>query len=231
MTTRTLDFGKNTWPSATDYPGETNDFADDITGTAAANLIFLGGGDDKVDAAGGNDTVEPGEGQDEVRLGAGTDTVRYQNHLESSAVAPDLLVDFTTGEDLLNLKNIDANAILDGDQDFNLVNGANPGAPFTNVAGQYRIDPNTGRLEGDRDGNGTADFVIQFGNQLPDPGSQVFADFVLPDFDGDGVPDEPTDLDGDGILDIQVDTDGDGQPDGFEPFTPSPTTIGGDIIG
>jgi hypothetical protein len=169
MVTRTLQFGKNDWPNATDYPGENNNAADDITGTSAPNVIDLGNGNDKVDAKAGDDTVTPGRGSDTVTLGDGVDTVVYTSVLDSPASSPDTLVDFKSGVDLLDLKQVDANITVAGDQDFNFIFSK----AFSGVAAELRVDQITGRLEGDVDGDKTADLVIQFGAELPTGGGQI----------------------------------------------------------
>jgi serralysin len=166
MVTRTMVFGKDNWP--TDYP-DNNMGADKVTGTAAANFIDGGAGNDTINAAAGDDVVLPGRGADNVTLGDGVDTVVYTSVLDSPASAPDLIVDFKSGVDLLDLKQVDANVLVAGDQDFNLIFGN----PFSNTAAELRIDANTGRVEGDVDGNGTADLVIQFGSELPTGGGQI----------------------------------------------------------
>jgi Ca2+-binding RTX toxin-like protein len=164
MVTRVMTFGKDNWP--TDY-SDNNAAADNITGTAAANTIDLGGGNDTVDGGPGDDNITGGLGKDTMTGGAGTDTFVYTRVIESS-VAPDLIVDFKQGEDLLDLKQVDADVTQAGDQDFNLIFGA-----FTKHAAELRIDENAGRVEGDVDGDGFADLVIQFGSQVPSGGGQI----------------------------------------------------------
>ena len=166
MVTRTMVFGKDNWP--TDY-GDNNAGADNVTGTSAANIIDLGTGNDTVDAGAGDDIVTPGRGADTVTLGAGVDTVVYTSVLDSPASAPDLVVDFKSGQDLLDLKQVDANVLVAGDQDFNFIFGN----AFSKTAAELRIDANTGRLEGDVDGDALADFVVQFGSELPTGGGQI----------------------------------------------------------
>ena len=87
------------------------------------------------------------------------------------------LLDFTTGTDKIDLSRIDANTIAFGNQDFQWI-GSNA---FSNKAGELRAEQVSGAdwlLQGDTDGNGTADFVVLLTLQGPTPLGAA-PDFIL----------------------------------------------------
>lgn len=67
---------------------ETGKGGDIITGTAQADNIFAGGGNDTINAGGGSDTIELGAGADEYNAGALDD------------VGVDVLLDFTSADSI-----------------------------------------------------------------------------------------------------------------------------------
>jgi serralysin len=90
--------------------------ADDvITGNAAANHITGGGGADTLSGGGGNDFFH------------------FNLISDSTTGIADIITDFVVGADKLDLSNIDANALMVGDQSFQIVSSA-----FT-TAGQVRV--------------------------------------------------------------------------------------------
>jgi Ca2+-binding RTX toxin-like protein len=115
-----------------------------------------------------------GFGKDYLTGGAGNDTFRFNLVAESPAGSNrDVVVDFASGTDKIDLSGIDAIAAGGGVNDaFAYVGAGN----FTNVAGQLRFDTSTGTLQGDTNGDGTADFEVQLvGVNTPLPGT----DFIL----------------------------------------------------
>jgi hypothetical protein len=131
---------------------------DRLTGNDAANRIAGGGGED---------VIMGGDGADRLRGGNGADTFLYGS-LETTR---DLIRDLTDA-DIINLELIDANAALDGDQRFRLVDS------FTSHAGQAVIafDADRGRtlLQLDVDGDGRADMRVSIAGDHGD-----FVHFVL----------------------------------------------------
>ncbi|HEX8239873.1 MAG TPA: M10 family metallopeptidase C-terminal domain-containing protein, partial [Allosphingosinicella sp.] len=91
--------------------------------------------------------------------GGGADSFRYKLVTDSSASATDHILDFTSGTDKIDLSRIDANSGLAGDQAFSWIGSD----AFTNVAGQLRAyqSGNDWFVEGDVNGDGAADLVIQ----------------------------------------------------------------------
>jgi Ca2+-binding RTX toxin-like protein len=148
-----------------------------IDGSAVqgGNLILLGGaGHDTVTAGGGADTIVGGAGADALTGGAGADTFRYDSATDSVPGLSDLIGDFLSGTDKIDLGRIDANALVTGDQAFTWIGAS----AFSGAAGELRVRDDGGfrYVEGDTNGDGNADFSIAF-YQTAAP--QVQADFLL----------------------------------------------------
>jgi Ca2+-binding RTX toxin-like protein len=123
------------------------------------NLILFGGaGNDTIMAGDGADLIIGGGLSDTLFGGPGADTFRYDAASNSTAAAPDLIGDFTSGTDKFDLSRIDANTNAAGDQAFTWIGGA----AFNGVAGELRSYNQNGYIwvEGDTDGDGDGDLVI-----------------------------------------------------------------------
>jgi Ca2+-binding RTX toxin-like protein len=133
-----------------------------IAGGPASDAFIGGGGDDQLYGLGGNDWLEGGLGADLLRGGFGSDLFVYKSASESTAAARDHIVDFEDTVDLINLQEIDANANVAGDQAFSFI-GENA---FSHTAGELRIEGSGSNwfVQGDIDGDGLADLVIQVDN-------------------------------------------------------------------
>jgi hypothetical protein len=156
----------------------------DIVGDAGANHLFGFGGNDKLSGLGGNDILEGGSGFDFLWGGSGNDIFVAENsaakeQTKVGTLSLDVVFDFAAG-DKIDLRDIDANAALSGDQVFNF-RGTNANKlagdlsykVFDSVMGAERalghdIDGVTGAspysgpvtiVYGNVDG-GTADFAI-----------------------------------------------------------------------
>jgi Ca2+-binding RTX toxin-like protein len=144
---------------------------DIIQGGAGDDRLYGGADDDHVYGEHGNDVLWGGAGVDWMFGDVGIDRFYFATAGESGALgaAADLIVDFSAAEgDKIDLSAIDADINSAGQQHFIFIGNNNP---FYGV-GQARF--NGGFVEGDIDGDLTADFRIQV--SAP---SLVTADFIL----------------------------------------------------
>ena len=104
-----------------------SNFNDTITGDAGVNTLFGQGGNDTVNGgdAGdylyggtGNDILTGGAGQDYITSGTGSDTFVYTALSDSAPAHSDIIQDFTSGQDRIDVSAIDADAVTAGDQAF-----------------------------------------------------------------------------------------------------------------
>lgn len=129
--------------------------ADKILGGKGADKLVGGGGADKLYGGAGADTLSGGSGADVLFGGAGADVFRFDTTRESRpGVGVDRIADFQRGIDTLSLTSIDARQGTDADDAFTFVGAA----AFSGQEGELRYAG--GRLSGDVDGDGAADFVV-----------------------------------------------------------------------
>lgn len=133
--------------------------ADSLSGDAGANALIGNGGADTLRGGAGADTLTGGAGRDLLYGGGGADQdVFVFSAITESAVGTatrDLVYNFVSGQDDLDLRGIDANSATAGDQAFTF-NGktAKAHAIWFVVSGTDVI------VRGDVNGNTTADFEI-----------------------------------------------------------------------
>ncbi|MEA3052858.1 MAG: hypothetical protein QOG72_1761 [Sphingomonadales bacterium] len=158
-------------------PGQT--VSVDGSAVHGGNLILFGGrGGDVLKGGDGADLIQGGEGIDVLAGGAGADTFRYAGAYDATAQFPDRILDFVSGVDKIDLTRIDADLFAAGDQAFHWI-GSNA---FTGggaaSAGELRAWQFNGSwyVEGDMDGNGSAELVIQLTIPVAPP---VQGDFLL----------------------------------------------------
>ena len=101
--------------------GTGNDLANEVTGNALSN---------RLDGGAGNDRLIGGDGVDYLTGGAGSDVFVAEIDAtkvvgKSGTISLDVVLDFTRGEDLIDLSGIDANTALEGHQAFSFVGHAN----------------------------------------------------------------------------------------------------------
>lgn len=143
-----------------------NELANLLIGNAGANMLTGGAGDDRLEGGAGDDRLHGGLGQDELLGGSGADTFIFIQLNESrSAIRsdgwkrlPDMILDFASGQDKVDLAAIDANSATAGDDGFNFIGTA----AFTGHAGELRFEVQSGGvlILADTDGNGIADFML-----------------------------------------------------------------------
>jgi predicted extracellular nuclease len=132
---------------------------DTLAGGQKNDALVGNGGDDTLYGMGGNDWLEGDAGADTLRGGFGSDLFVYKSASDSTAAASDHIVDFEDQVDLINLVAIDADTNTAGDQAFTFI-GTDA---FSHTAGELRIEGSGSNwfVQGDIDGDGTADLVIQ----------------------------------------------------------------------
>lgn len=128
---------------------------DRFEGMGGNDKILGRGGNDRLDGGAGDDLIVGGAGKDVMIGGAGKDRFRFEEISDSRVSAPDVVVDFERGRDRIDLRLIDANVYLSGDQSFSFIGEEH----FSGSAGELRFYG--GRVFGDVDGDGRADFAIR----------------------------------------------------------------------
>lgn len=157
--------------------GSTGDDNLDLSAVAVSGIVAIdgGSGNDVIVASAGVDTIRLGDGRDSLTGGVGADSFSMSQLSDSGlGASADLISDFTTGSDLMDLSALDADSGTLGDQAFSFIGTS----AFSNVAGELRIetgDPAVTVVLGDIDGDGVADFSIVLTGTL----SLAGADFVL----------------------------------------------------
>jgi Ca2+-binding RTX toxin-like protein len=150
--------------------------ADIIAGGAKADYFTGNAGNDQLYGLGGNDTLVGSAGADQLRGGDGKDIFRFTATSDSVAGSSDKILDFQRGSDKIDLAAIDANSNAGGDQGFTFIGSG----AFTG-AGQLRSTYDTAagawKIEGDVNGDGTADFMLHVSGTQTQP--IVATDFLL----------------------------------------------------
>ena len=157
------------------------DAADSLVGTSGHDLIVGLAGNDLLSGGVGQDRLIGGRGGDRLIGGEDADTFVFaapdesQHALRSDGrkALPDMIEDFVSGEDRIDLSGIDAvsgNVVTD--DAFAFIGTA----AFSGEAGELRFEIVAGRayIEGDLDGNGLGDFLIVARTALLQAG-----DFIL----------------------------------------------------
>jgi Ca2+-binding RTX toxin-like protein len=132
---------------------------DMLRGGLGLDVFDGGGGDDQLFGGEGGDELRGGRGADVVTGGGGADAFVFATAKEADANSGrDLIRDFQTGVDRIDLSGIDADVNTPDDQAFDFVGSAK----FSSEAGELRYYK--GVVSGDVDGDGRADFAIEIGN-------------------------------------------------------------------
>jgi Ca2+-binding RTX toxin-like protein len=135
-------------------------FNDFLTGDTRNNWLSGGAGGDLLSGGSGKDFLQGGAGADVLAGGAGVDIFIYSDAADSgfTAATRDRIVDFHWDRDRIDLSDIDANRIANGNQTFAYIGTA----AFSGVAGQLRYAADGGVLvvAADLNGDRIADFTI-----------------------------------------------------------------------
>jgi Ca2+-binding RTX toxin-like protein len=139
---------------------------DRLFGTSGSDEIVARAGNDTVSGQGGDDRIVGGAGGDRLSGGAGGDVFVYGDVADSFSAQrsdgkktlPDVIQDFTSGADRIDLSAIDAIRGTASNDAFTLIGGS----AFSGHAGELRFEIVGGiaRIGGDIDGDGFADFQI-----------------------------------------------------------------------
>jgi Ca2+-binding RTX toxin-like protein len=145
---------------------------DTIDGGSSNDRLYGDSGNDALKGGSGNDWIVGGLGRDKLYGGSGADVFDFNSAQESRVGSQrDVISDFQSGRDLIDLRGIDASELRKGNQAFTwscmdmaFVNPNEADASllktgFTGKAGQLRYD--RGILMGDTDGDRKADFQIK----------------------------------------------------------------------
>jgi serralysin len=122
---------------------------DQVFGGTEADALFGGSENDSLTGDSGADLLDGGAGLDRLSGGAGRDLFVFGSAAEAGLGATrDIILDFQTGIDRLDLSQIAPGQIfIDG-------------AAFSRASGEIRYDAGRGILMGDLDGDRTADWQI-----------------------------------------------------------------------
>jgi Ca2+-binding RTX toxin-like protein len=149
---------------------------DSIAGGQQGDDLVGNDGDDSLYGMGGNDFILGGAGADYLRGGFGSDLFVFRSADDSTARVFDTIADFEQTRDHIDVHEIDANPEAGGDQAFTFIGSD----AFSHNAGElraYQLEGSTWAVEGDLNGDGTADLYVQV--NLASPTSLVASDFVL----------------------------------------------------
>ncbi|HEX8193294.1 MAG TPA: M10 family metallopeptidase C-terminal domain-containing protein, partial [Allosphingosinicella sp.] len=126
--------------------------------------VFGGASADTITGGAGADQLHGGGGADVLTGGAGADLFRYSLVSDSTAGATDIVNGFVAGTDKIDLNRVDAKAgTPDSNEAFafigsNAFSGAGPNGPGELRA--FNVAGDLWRVEGDVNGDGVADLVI-----------------------------------------------------------------------
>lgn len=146
---------------------EGDEGRDLLFGDAGQDMLSGGADDDTLYGGAGDDTLDGGAGADVLTGGAGADLFVFRSAQDSTAAAPDTILDFASGEDRIDLTGLSAAAPLSFIGD----------TAFDGAAGQVRLGAENGgwRIEIDLDGDAGADFRIL----LAGGGAVGFGDLLI----------------------------------------------------
>lgn len=149
--------------------------ADDLQGGTGNDILLGGRGADTLSGGDGADHLEGGMGADTLAGDAGADTFVFSFVSDSYAgdSLRDTITDFTSGEDMIDLSNIDADRMIAGDQSFNFIGSTS----FSGAAAEVRFATvgNDVVIQVDRNGDGIGEMEIV----LEDVSTLSASDFIL----------------------------------------------------
>lgn len=137
------------------------------------DALFGGFGNDALSGGAGNDRLDGGSGLDTLTGGSGADTFIFTGPDLYPVAGANLITDFVSGSDRIDLSALDANTSVAGNQTFAFI----PFASKMVQAGTVRVSTvdGTTRLSVQTDGDGVADLIID----LHSPMALTAGDFIL----------------------------------------------------
>lgn len=132
---------------------------ENVIGGRGADRLSGNDEDNRIVGGAGRDTLQGDMGRDTLVGSGGADRFVFTDLEESDIDAPDLITDFRRGQgDRIDLRALDANDGLDGDQAFAFIGTT----AFSGTAGELRaqVQGNRTLITADLDGDGTADFGL-----------------------------------------------------------------------
>jgi serralysin len=131
-----------------------NGSANEIKGGSGNDTLYGRGGNDVLNGGAGRDKLYGGSGKDVLIGGSGADTFVFSSPSHSRMSSADTIKDFRRGSDHIDLRAIDANTKVAGDQAFAFIGKT----AFHGKAGELRFAD--GIVSGDTNGDKIADFGI-----------------------------------------------------------------------
>jgi serralysin len=138
---------------------------DTLRGGAGIDVLNGGNGNDNLNGGADNDVLNGGIGNDVINGGAGADRLTggagADTFVFTETGFTDVITDFTVGVDKVDFRSLDANTNTAGIDAFTFIRGDQ----FSGTAGElraFRIGGNA-FVQGDTNGDGIADFTIEFG--------------------------------------------------------------------
>lgn len=144
---------------------------DEIFGGADEDALYGGDDNDSLFGGSGDDNLYGGPGADELTGGEGADSFVYGIMIPSLNLLEfgnridgfDHITDFTIGEDIIDLRRIDANELLPGNQEFVIVSEfSGAGGELMRLEKLEQLSSSLGQIwGGDVNGDGQADFMLE----------------------------------------------------------------------
>ncbi len=170
---RFFDFGDVTGSSYVDVESFLGgEFSDNLRGNAESDSLNGGGGWDRLYGRAGDDRLDGGTGGDAIYGNRGADTMtggpddRPDRFIyfgaDETGVGKgnrDVITDFVSGEDRIEISRIDADVTIVRNQAFEFIGDAG----FSGTAGElgYRMEGGNTIVQADFDGDAQADFEIE----------------------------------------------------------------------
>lgn len=151
---------------------------DTLKGFGGRDALDGGAGRDILNGGAGDDVLNGGAGKDVLTGGSGSDTFVFKHARDTRVGAADTITDFSR-RDFIDIRNIDADKGVDGNQDFKFIGNAG----FTGAAGELNYTfAGSGRnaktiISGDQNGDGLADFQIILRKHIALSSDNIFGDF------------------------------------------------------